>query len=262
MRKSILLMAGGGALLWTAAANAQSSPPQDLPAPTLPPAEANPPNGAAPVQPIAPESVLPTPTPPDPSQMPAPMGMNTPAPADTGMPRQWTPIGAAFLLGGGFEDFTNSNVRGVTSSGGSWNARAIAGTHQYLGAEAAYVGTAHNINTLGLASNSSLVSNGLEGALRVNVPVLRGPSLIEPFGFVGLGWQHYNVTNNNSATSDINDKDDIMTLPVGGGLEFAYKMFMADARFTYRETYYNNLMRTSGGNLNNWGVGGQVGVGF
>jgi hypothetical protein len=36
---------------------------------------------------------------------------------------------------------------------------------------------------------------------------------------------------------------------------------MADARFTYRSTYYNDLMR-AGGNLNNWGVSGQVGFSF
>ena len=36
---------------------------------------------------------------------------------------------------------------------------------------------------------------------------------------------------------------------------------MADARFTYRQTYYNSHL-LPGGNLNNWGVGGQVGFGF
>jgi hypothetical protein len=52
-----------------------------------------------------------------------------------------------------------------------------------------------------------------------------------------------------------------MTVPYGGGLAFAYGAFMADARFTYRQTYYNDLMRT-GGNLNSWGVGGQAGFAF
>ena len=36
---------------------------------------------------------------------------------------------------------------------------------------------------------------------------------------------------------------------------------MADARFTYRATYYNDLLR-AGGNLNSWGLGGQVGFSF
>jgi hypothetical protein len=37
---------------------------------------------------------------------------------------------------------------------------------------------------------------------------------------------------------------------------------LADARFTYRQTYLNDLLRTSGGRLNNWGVGAQLGVEF
>ena len=173
-------------------------------------------------------------------------------------------IGGALLLGGGYEQFTNSGLKDMTGNGGSWNARAVAGTREYVGLEAAYVGAARSINTLGLASNADLVSNGVEGALRLNVPVqsLGGRQLIEPFGFVGLGWQHYSITNSNTNTSDLADKDDVMTMPVGAGFEYAYGAFMADARFTYRETYYNDLMRTTGGKLNNWGVGTQVGVNF
>jgi len=173
-------------------------------------------------------------------------------------------VGAALLVGGGYEQFTNGNLRDMTGNGGTWNARAIAGTRQYVGVEAAYVGAARSINTLGLASNADLVSNGVEGALRLNIPVLSlgGRQLIEPFGFVGLGWQRYSVTNSNSNTSDLADRDDVMTMPVGAGFEYAYGRFIADARFTYRETYYNNLLRTSGGKLNNWGLGTQLGVAF
>ena len=32
-------------------------------------------------------------------------------------------------------------------------------------------------------------------------------------------------------------------VPIGGGLEYAIGRFMADARFTYRATYYNDLLR-------------------
>ena len=51
------------------------------------------------------------------------------------------------------------------------------------------------------------------------------------------------------------------SLPFGGGLEYAYAMFMADARFTYRYTYNNDLFN-DGAKLNNWGVSGQIGVEF
>jgi hypothetical protein len=171
-------------------------------------------------------------------------------------------LGTGLLVGGGFEDFTNDNLRGMTGGAGTWNARAIAGTRQFVGVEAAYVGAARGVDALGVQSSAVLVSNGVEGALRLNVPVvLRSRQLLEPFGFVGVGWSRYQVTNTNVNTSSLAGNDDIMSLPMGGGLEYAIGRFMADARFTYRATYYNDLMRT-GGNLNNWGVSTQVGVSF
>lgn len=171
-------------------------------------------------------------------------------------------VGAGVLVGGGFEDFTNSNMRNMTTGGGFWNARLVAGTHQVLGLEAAYTGAARGIDALGLGQNARLVSNGAEGAVRGNIPIRVGQSLLEPFVLVGLGWQHYNLTNTDTNTSDVASRDDIMTLPVGTGFEYSYGRFLADARIMYRQTYYNDLLRTSGGNLNNLSVGTQVGLTF
>jgi hypothetical protein len=185
-------------------------------------------------------------------------------------PREVTPlehswvarIGAGVLVGGGYEDFTSSSARNMTSAGGMWTARVLAGTRHFFGVEAGYVGNARSVDALGLQSNARLVSNGVEGAARLNVPVvMRHRQLLEPFGFAGLGWQHYQVTNTNVNTSDLARDDDVMAIPVGGGLEYAIGRFMADARFTYRSTYYNDLMR-NGANLNSWGVGTQVGFSF
>ena len=171
-------------------------------------------------------------------------------------------LGSGFLVGGGYEDFTSNTMRSQTGGGGSWNARGVVGTHQFVGVEGAYVGAAHSVDALGVNSSAVLISNGLEGNVRVNLPILmRRAQLLEPFGFVGLGWQHYQVTNTNTNTSDLAKNDDVVTVPFGGGLEYAVGRFMADARFTYRPTYYNDLMR-SGGSLSNWGVGGQLGVSF
>jgi hypothetical protein len=168
-------------------------------------------------------------------------------------------VGVGLLVGGGFQDFTNGRLKNATGDGGYWTARIIAGTRQFVGMEAAYVGDARSITGLGLGNDARLMSNGLEGDLRLNIPVVRGGALIEPFGFVGLGWSHYTVSQNNATISDFTSSDDVMTLPYGAGLEFGYHGFMADARFTYKQTYFNNLTETSGGNLNNWGVGGQIG---
>ena len=59
-------------------------------------------------------------------------------------------IGAGVLVGGGFEDFTNSNLRSMTGTGGNWTARVLAGTRRFVGLEAAYVGSARSIDVLGL----------------------------------------------------------------------------------------------------------------
>jgi len=178
--------------------------------------------------------------------------------------RPYTPnkIGGALMVGGGYEDFTNSTLNNMTSGGGAWNARVVAGTRQFVGLEAAYVGAARSIDALGLSDEATLISNGVEGNVRVNIPIIRQVSMIEPFGFVGLGWSHYHVGNTQTRTSDLAANDDVMTVPLGAGLEYSYKAFIADARFTYRPTYYNDLVRTGGGSLSNWGAGAQVGFSY
>jgi hypothetical protein len=175
-------------------------------------------------------------------------------------------IGMALLVGGGFQDFTHGNARDLTAGGGSWNARIVAGTRSFIGVEAAYVGSANNVrNVLGTNVSSSVIGNGLEGALRLQVPIMTGYHMIEPFGFVGLGWSNYRVTNNQIATSSFATKsDNVMTVPLGGGVAYTYKMFTVDGRVNWTPTYYNNLiLQTSGSNrLDHWGVGGNLGVAF
>ncbi|HET6279625.1 MAG TPA: hypothetical protein VFH73_01615 [Polyangia bacterium] len=173
-------------------------------------------------------------------------------------------IGAALTVGGGVVDFTGSSARDMTNTGGYWNARIISGTRQFLGVEAAYTGSARDISALGLSNQAMLVSNGIEGAFRLNVPLIRGRSIVEPFAFAGLGWSRYNIARSDVNTSSVASSDDIMEIPYGGGLSFGYGGFLADARFTYRSTYYNDMFQasTGSGRLNNWSVGGQLGVEF
>jgi hypothetical protein len=150
----------------------------------------------------------------------------------------------------------------MTGGGGYWSARIVGGMRRIVGLEGAYVGSARSIDALGLDRNARLISNGLEGALRLNAPIVsrNQMALVEPFGFIGLGWSHYNVTNTNINMSDVASSDDVMTMPFGGGIAFGYGALMADARFTYRKIYNNDLVL--GRNLDTWGVGGQIGFGF
>ena len=171
--------------------------------------------------------------------------------------------GRRIFVGGGFEDFTNNSLRRHDRRRRVLERAHHGGIRQIIGMEAAYVGNARTIDALGLNGNARLISNGLEGAVRLDIPIVSWSqrSLLEPFGFVGLGWSHYNLTNANLNVSNVASSDDIMTMPFGGGLAFGHGGFMAEARFTYRKTYYNNLV-TGGGDLDSWGAGGQIGFGF
>jgi len=272
LRTFAMMVAGvslGGGVVGQARAWAQTSDPTTQPPPAVVPAEpvTQPPPTIPDVdQPVSPATPLP------PGQMPpmaSPNALPPPAPPVQlveGQPNAYplwrARVGAAMMLGAGYEDFTYSNVKAMTGGGTSWDARLVGGTREFIGVEAAYVGAARSIQTLGLATNSNLVSNGVEGALRVNLPLIQGETLVEPFGFVGLGWQHYTLTHASTNTSDLTGSDDVMTMPYGGGIEASYRKVMLDARFTYRQTYKNDLLRAEGGRLNTWGVGGNVGVEF
>jgi peptidoglycan-associated lipoprotein len=225
-------------------------------------AEATPPPApeAVPAPEPVPEETPPPPVAAAPETTPQPQYEATPG----YRPFYGSPFGFALLVGGGYSNFTGGNAKGLTSGGGSWDARIVAGTRSFIGFEAAYVGTANNVNVLG-STSSTLISNGVEGALRLNVPIVMGWHMIEPYGFIGLGWQNYKVTNNRPAFTDFNSgSDNVMTLPVGGGIAYTYKALSVDARAGWTATYYNNILLTTSGsnNLDHWGVGGHVGVAF
>jgi len=177
-------------------------------------------------------------------------------------------FGFAMMAGGAYQDFTNSTMRNTTTGGGAWTARFIAGTNSIIGVEAAYVGGANQINGLGITDNTPyLVSNGLEGNARLNIPIRVGPHLIEPFGYAGLGYAHYTISNYNENAgrlSSFTSSDNTMTFPVGGGFAYAYKAFIVDARAGWTGSYYQNLLvgGDTSNTLDRWNVGGQVGFTF
>ena len=78
-------------------------------------------------------------------------------------------------------------------------------------------GSAHYISALGLDNDAMLVSNGAEGTLRLNIPVIDYGSIIEPFGFVGLGWSRYELTQTTYNRSNITTAENVMEVPYGAG---------------------------------------------
>ena len=200
---------------------------------------------------------------------PVPVPVETPAAT---APPKYTPpskLGLAFMVGGGYEDFANNEMKDWTQAGGAWNFRFVAGTRSIIGVEGAYVGSARGFQSLGAtANNPTLISNGVEGNLRLNAPITRGNSLFEPYAIAGVGWAQYHISNYNSNTQALSDfsatNDNVLTVPLGAGFTYGYKALMLDVRGTYSPTYYNNLLQGTNGNgtLNTWGVGGNIGFGF
>jgi hypothetical protein len=267
------LMAAAGA------ASAEDSPAPSEPATTTPaPGE----DTAAvpaptPAEPAAPETEpAPVTTSPEMEPLPAPAAAApvapvTPIPSDRDVippeaQARWMPasgIGLAIMAGGGVTDFTNSGIRADTTVGGSWTARFAVATRSYVGLEASYVGGAQGINGIGLAGNSNIVRNGVEGMLRIQAPLYASNTLLEPYIAGGLGWNSYRLTNFTANTAAISDSDNTLSVPLAAGFAIGYKGFIGDLRYTYRPTYnqdiFSNLVDSE---LTNWDAGAMVGYEF
>lgn len=223
------------------------------------------------VQP-APATTEPAELPPEPPPMAAPA--TAPAysashadvvPPEAGA--RWMPasrIGVGVFAGGGVTDFTDGAARSQTNTGGSWTARVTAGTRSVVGVEGSYVGGANTISGLG-NGNATLVRNGVEGVLRINLPLYAHDTLLEPYIFGGAGWNAYRVTNYNSlSTASVSSgTDNTLTIPLGLGFTVGYHGFLADLRYTIRPTYdQSTLVDRSGTALTNWDAGGMIGYEF
>jgi len=175
-----------------------------------------------------------------------------------------TRYGVSVQGGGGVTYFAGSDENDLTNAGGSWDVRAVFGTRMIPALEAAYVGSSRSVNG-GVVSGAGLMSNGLEGNFRLNAPFLVQQTLIEPFGFVGVGWSHYYLTSLHDQFVSVRS-DDVGTVPMGAGLAVAYHGFLAEARFTYRPTWGASgfVLSDDGRNfgLDTWTLGGMLGFEF
>lgn len=220
------------------------------------------------VDPNAPTRIPPVPEPAQqPTTYPAPAYPATYPPAPEEKEKtMFERLGLSIAAGGGVSGFTDSAIRGNTKDGGGWDVRATFGTRSFLSFEAEYIGTAQGIHALGLDSDAMLVSNGVQGAVRVNF--LRN-SAVQPFLFGGVAWRRYDVTRTSTTFSDVNDKDDVLELPAGIGVAYRWKGLLLDARGEFRATTDNDLMPrfTVGGlreplPMHRYGVNASVGYEF
>jgi hypothetical protein len=147
------------------------------------------------------------------------------------------PQGAGFSIGGGVIDFSGEDMRDMTGTGGTWDARGIYGTRSLLAVEGAYLGSAQEIDALGLDTDAMLVGTGLEAAGRVNI--LTGD--LKPYLFGGVAWRRYDLTRADTNTSDVNEQDDVVEVPFGVGVSYQLGKVMFDVRGCYRAAFDEEL---------------------
>lgn len=175
-------------------------------------------------------------------------------------PAEKKSMGYSAELAGGVFNFSDKNTRAVTSLGGSYTARLGFGTKQPIGFEVAYIGTAQDVDALGLASGASLISNGVEGQLRLNL--LSGA--FKPYLHGGAGWKRYDVVNEDFNTSAVKEQDSVVEFPAGVGMSYTFGKFLVDARGEYRFATDEQLIitETDGPRLDNWNINLGLGVEF
>jgi hypothetical protein len=177
----------------------------------------------------------------------------------------WTRLtqdyGFGAFVGGGVAGFSDEDMRDVTGAAGTWSLRLGLGINMPVGVEAIYQGGIQNIDALGLDSDARLLSTTVEGDLHINFL----PGAIQPYAFGGVGWTRYSLNNVSKNTSDLNDDDDVLTIPLGVGVQGHWNHVLLDLRGTYRVATYEDLVPTTGttaADLSTWGVSAQAGFEF
>jgi hypothetical protein len=198
--------------------------------------------------------------PPSPQALP-PAAMAPPLTAILTSPDRWQPrsrIGMALTLGGGVGDFSNDSINATTGMAGSWNLRLSAGTRLPFAWEVAYIGGANDVTGAGTGADEYLLRNGAEGGLRFNVPFVWRSGMFEPFAAGGIGWTRYTTVNDDGA--GVSGQDDVLVVPVGGGLAMSIRGVTAEARFTYRLAYADEMFDER--DMGNWNLALGLGMEF
>jgi hypothetical protein len=183
------------------------------------------------------------------------------------VPEGWAPpsrYGAAITAGAGAGGFVDDAISGRTGIGASWGLRVAWGTRTPLAFEATYLGSANDVTGTGTGSDAFLLRSTFEGALRFNAPILRGWTLLEPFGLVGVGWTRYGLFEGDEPPGpggQVDDTvDDQLTVPLGAGIAYGMGWFTADVRFTYRFALDDDMFGAS--DMSAWNASLGLGIEF
>jgi hypothetical protein len=170
-----------------------------------------------------------------------------------------TSFGTGIQVGGGLAHFNEGATSEVSGTGGYWELRAVFGTRRRLGSELAYVGSTRALTMSG--GDQALVSHGVEGVLRLNVPFeTAGGLLLEPFSFMGAGWSRSAATG-----VDGGEAHHVLTVPVGVGFAFGLDGALLSVQAAYRPVLAGGdvvRMPQAEAQLQGWSVGGRAGFEF
>jgi hypothetical protein len=182
-------------------------------------------------------------------------------------PTMRSQIGIGVALGGGVSGFTDRAMRTAADSdvSGTWGVRATIGSHIPVGVDVSYTGTSVELTPIGATATGTLVGTNVEGALRWNIL----PHYIwNPYAFAGVGWQRYDVQDAsfNRADTGFRDQDDLVVVPMGGGLAWRDASGLAvDVRGTFRLADASSLMINPDGtraDLHTWEASAALGYEF
>ena len=168
--------------------------------------------------------------------------------------------GVAVMLGGGAADWRHGSLRSDTGIAGTWDVRVALGTRWPVAVELSYIGSAQNINLLGLDSDAKLLGNGAQGVGRINIFDWN----IQPFLFGGVAWTHYSLEDTSIRTSAVLDTDDVLEVPAGVGINWKYRGFLLDVRGEYRFAFFDDMFGnlTSSSDMARYGGNANIGYAF
>jgi len=171
--------------------------------------------------------------------------------------------GFGLTIGGGVSGFTGDTMRDTTDDGGNWDVRATFGTRSFLAVEGSYLGSAQEIDTFGLDNDAVLISNGIQADLRLNATV---DIDVQPFLYAGVAWRRYDLMNADFNTSDVQDEDDVLEIPMGFGVAWRGAGFLLDARAEFRGATSEDMVpvaitddRDGSAAMHRWGINANLG---
>jgi hypothetical protein len=172
--------------------------------------------------------------------------------------------GFAVTATGGVEEFVGRTMKDTSGVTVTWGVRAAAAVQRVVVVEAGYHGSAASVHAPIGNDDATLVGSTFEAIARAT-PMPGEP--VQPYGFIGAGWRHFEVSGATFTTADsgMRDATDIVAVPVGAGILYPIGRALADVRFTYRYGFDEALVLESGGAyaaMTTWTLDAGVGYRF